>query len=445
VRRVRHFLAIAPDRAGRPLHRQGATWFGLVEGRKTWYMYPPGTQVNYGDSTLRGAYDWALHLKSERVGEPFVCVQQRGEVLLLPKDWVHVSVSSGITAGIGGEHLGDVHEVDVHPTNDFFALLSAGQALEESAYVDTMTARKKHKATKTGVAKLSSDVGQFLKDISESEDIWIVNFYTLHNCSKCRDLSKSWQEVGLQTLGIASTGVVEVGAGKSGEILDSWKRFGVLSVPTLVIFQGGQRELRQHSHFLEEDSVESFNGKFLTADTEDEIMNVTLTTLEALKAAGGYRGSVSERTSKSRRLRHLALNFLQQADALQPNHPEVVILTARILGLGLKDVVAAKSVVRAYADYVTSQEATGGHAIPVRTTAVIYHALGQLLASMQSHQEAVEMFKRATGVDETYYSSFLDLIRIYSSDTKKDPEAAEEVWASLREMNTTQHYPRLAQ
>lgn len=447
---VRHYLSIVPNRAGILLRSlDGPFWFGLVEGERTWYLYPPDSSLHYGEDPLAGAYQWALNLKSEVVGEPYICTQRRGEMLLLPEGWTYAFVSSGISGGIGGEftksletRVSEVETVPLSERSSFFSLLAAGRTLEEAAYKDIAAAKKRHKATKTGVAKLRSEVGYFLKDLSHSEDIWLVNFYSA-NCATCQEFSKIWQEVGLQMVGIASVGVVDVSdPSKVGGISESWRNYGILNVPSVVIFQGGRREVRSHQHFLEEDSLVSFHGAVILPSSEadssysshlltaEEVMNATLITLEALKTTGGYRGSVSESTARSRRYRHLALAYLQQADAIRRNHPEVVLLIARILGPGLKDPVGSKSILTSYKEYLISTVfSADGKLVPTRTVAVVFHALGQLYHSLKAYQLAVDMLRRAIEVDTKYLAPIFDLAQVHSK-TKND-EAATEVMAQL--------------
>jgi hypothetical protein len=415
-----------------------------VEGERTWYLYPPGSIPHYGEHPLVGAYQWALNLKSEVVGEPYICTQRRGEMLLLPEGWTYTFVSSGISAGIGGEITKSletrVSEVETAPSSEkrsFFSLLAAGRTLEEAAYKDISTAKKRFKATKTGVAKLRSEVGHFLKDLSDSEDIWLVNFYSA-DCAACQAFSKVWQEIGLNMVGIASVGVVDVSyPSKLGGISTSWRNFGISNVPSAVIFQGGRRKIRNHLHFLEEDSLVSMHGAVILPSSEvdcnssdslhlltaDEVMNVTMITLDSLKTNGGYRGSLSESTARSRRYRHIALAYLQQADAIRQNHPEVVLLIARILGPGLKDFAGSKSVIKSYCEYLMSIfSSEENKLVPARTAAVIFHALGQLYLSLNAHQFAVDMLQRAIDADTKYLAPILDLPQLRSG-TKNDEAA----------------------
>ena len=73
----------------------------------------------------------------------------------------------------------------------------------------------------------------------------------------CAGFATVWQETAAGLHGVASVGVVDVtnfGANKTG-IDDAWLRFGITSVPLIVIFKGHERKDRRHAHFLEEDTI----------------------------------------------------------------------------------------------------------------------------------------------------------------------------------------------
>ena len=234
-------------------------------------------------------------------------------------------------------------------------------AYDELAHRDQWEARQRHRATQTGVLQLSSDVGAFLRDLSLSEDIWVVQFI-VKDCLDCSGLARTWQDTAALLHGIASVGVVDVTTSKNGgeknEIDDAWSKFGISSVPFIAIFDGGQREPRRHVHFLEEDTLELANGKrYISLDGPDMKPQEIAGHVEMeyiFQSLDGDRqiGSVLDLTARAKRLRQRAMQYVKRAYELRPNHPHAYVLGARLLGPGLKLFDASNDLMLKYAEYL---------------------------------------------------------------------------------------------
>ena len=77
----------------------------LIRGKKTWYIYEPGSMPSKVSKTLDVLHgNWKEISLSEELkqGEkPFVCVQSPGTVLYLPQMYHHCTENNADTVGVG--------------------------------------------------------------------------------------------------------------------------------------------------------------------------------------------------------------------------------------------------------------------------------------------------------------------------------------------------------
>jgi hypothetical protein len=115
---------------------------------------------------------------------------------------------------------------------------------------------------------------------------------------------------------------------------------------------------------------------------------------------------------------------LKAASILQPNHPEVSLLSARILGAGLLDKVRSRSVLDSYLEHFQNKITENDHSIDPEVISEVYNAIGQLYNITEAHSVARECFENAkrvllAGVSTTSSPQSLDI------DTRLLPKIAE--------------------
>jgi hypothetical protein len=152
-----HMLSIGPSRSGLPLHSHGKTWISLVYGAKKWFLYPPGYNLpdSFGQEchalctvsqwiqsiyprmlSLPQVFDVSSTATAKQFGtsnrdprdnaslddwsnvfreiysfnrsanegfKPMECLQQAGDLVYLPDQWLHLTFNSGETVGYGGQ------------------------------------------------------------------------------------------------------------------------------------------------------------------------------------------------------------------------------------------------------------------------------------------------------------------------------------------------------
>lgn len=79
--------------SGVPMHTHGAVYADLQHGRKRWFMYPPGTQVEFDPNASQLQWLNAVYptLPSERA--PLECTCLPGETLYIPSQWWHATLN----------------------------------------------------------------------------------------------------------------------------------------------------------------------------------------------------------------------------------------------------------------------------------------------------------------------------------------------------------------
>jgi hypothetical protein len=100
-----HMLTLGGSHSGLPWHMHGATWIGLVFGKKQWFLLPPGTATAaQRGHPLYNAHYW-INNTLPTLAEPahLRCVQRPGEVLYLPAAWAHLTWNIGSAVAVGAQ------------------------------------------------------------------------------------------------------------------------------------------------------------------------------------------------------------------------------------------------------------------------------------------------------------------------------------------------------
>ena len=448
TRKVRHFLSMGPDRSGLPLQLSSRSWYGLIEGEKVWYIYIPEASVTQKDddngdddhdngSFLLDSFEWSLRLKSQTIGEPYVCVQERGDIIYLPEKYTYATVNNGISGEIGSKLFVDEEEIKANKIGSDFTThfnflqfqehIELATKLDDLAQRDIMKQRRKFKVAKGGILKLSSKVENFLKDLSESEDIWVVNFYVKKNCESCENLASIYESIASNFNDLASFSSVDVSSSmrdSTVQIDDSWIRYGVPAVPCIAIFKGGIRPKRTHDFFLEEDTIENSKGSLISIVNTDELSNHIMTEiLTQLKEPGVYSGGVTAITSLAKRYRYQAVDLLQSAYTHFELHPKLILLYARILAIGLreysKSVDILKSFIGKFDVLVQKKYLTNSLSI-----SSIYYSVGQLLIASKEDELGVSYLKKSIEFKSEFTPSYIEIILFLIR--QKESKLAEE-------------------
>lgn len=145
----RPYFAVGPSLAGLPFYEHGAMWEGVVVGKKKWFVYPPGlisahtsknkwADLGYHYGTGTTAQSWYTHVlpslndlpyaelhpsfATESLAEtlrtefrPLECLQMKGDIIVLPALWTHLTVNVGEVLSVGVE-LQVPHNVDMLKT-----------------------------------------------------------------------------------------------------------------------------------------------------------------------------------------------------------------------------------------------------------------------------------------------------------------------------------------
>ena len=85
-----------------PLHAHGAAWLGQASGSRLWYFLPPGTpRSRWGPRVNACGYASGAAAPPEGAAS---CVQRAGEVVYVPRGWVHATCAlDGWSVGVGGQ------------------------------------------------------------------------------------------------------------------------------------------------------------------------------------------------------------------------------------------------------------------------------------------------------------------------------------------------------
>ena len=100
------FLSLGTNGGGIDFHNHGDTLFGLLNGEKVWYIYPPGQtpeKVDRDIDLIKNNWknvSWFAYPKGD-ANRPRRCRQRAGELLYLPQLYEHATENNGEAIGIG--------------------------------------------------------------------------------------------------------------------------------------------------------------------------------------------------------------------------------------------------------------------------------------------------------------------------------------------------------
>lgn len=103
----KHVLSIGGRGAGLPPHKHTAAWLGMIVGRKRWVLLPPsalsGDEQLYLSTALQSPARWteAHRARLRRDAGLLECVQQPGELILVPAAWWHGTDNLGDVVAVG--------------------------------------------------------------------------------------------------------------------------------------------------------------------------------------------------------------------------------------------------------------------------------------------------------------------------------------------------------
>lgn len=99
-------LSVGPSGQGLPLHAHGAAWQALMHGKKLWALLPPGEHSP--DITLGLTVNTLLEKHSLGGTSATFCLQEPGEVIVVPHLWHHATMNIGDAISVGGQIKGEM-------------------------------------------------------------------------------------------------------------------------------------------------------------------------------------------------------------------------------------------------------------------------------------------------------------------------------------------------
>lgn len=146
------WLLVGTGRSGTELHIDPlytSAWVTLLEGRKRWCFFPPGTDTDLlgglsgGDSPALPALDWYLRFYGDEGMQGLGCItvlQHAGETVFVPAGWAHVVINLEITVAITHNyadrgHLRAIWEKCSEDEPHMLQALAAQLLIEERAIV----------------------------------------------------------------------------------------------------------------------------------------------------------------------------------------------------------------------------------------------------------------------------------------------------------------------
>ena len=84
--------------SGTQPHWHAGSWNALLRGRKKWLLWPP-ERASYAHSHVATSAEAAVAAG----GEPLVCEQRAGEVILVPPLWGHATINQAPALGFATE------------------------------------------------------------------------------------------------------------------------------------------------------------------------------------------------------------------------------------------------------------------------------------------------------------------------------------------------------
>jgi hypothetical protein len=258
-----HMLSMGASRSGLPFHVHGATWLGLVFGKKRWFLYPPGygqpESTHTAFSTVRPVYDWFVEVyptllnlpkpslfwvditgsktldDTDHVGavagyRPFECIQNENDLMFLPNGWSHQTLNVGEAVALGGQaaltatdRLKLANDVLLKFPRNVDALKASGLSLAHHAIEIEELSKSELQVTSSGLVRLTKE--NFVRLVYDSEDTWLIHVFDRNmNTTGVpgEAFSRTWHSVASRLRGLVSVGAVELESGIAGgtDILD---------------------------------------------------------------------------------------------------------------------------------------------------------------------------------------------------------------------------------
>eukprot|EP00928_Gymnodinium_smaydae_P065804 TRINITY_DN48896_c0_g1_i1.p1 TRINITY_DN48896_c0_g1~~TRINITY_DN48896_c0_g1_i1.p1 ORF type:complete len:391 (-),score=53.63 TRINITY_DN48896_c0_g1_i1:220-1392(-) len=97
-------VSLGPSSQGVPLHAHGGAWQALVHGKKLWGFLPPDKHpLSRIGMTVKDILKEMTEVDWSGKAPPLFCLQEPGEVLVLPHHWKHATMNIGETISIGAQ------------------------------------------------------------------------------------------------------------------------------------------------------------------------------------------------------------------------------------------------------------------------------------------------------------------------------------------------------
>ena len=94
-----------PGLSGAPHHFHEAAWNALIYGRKRWFLFPPASAIySTKPALLYLLEDYPLQVAQGR--KPLECMQEAGDILVLPTGWGHAVLNVRESIGAAREFRG---------------------------------------------------------------------------------------------------------------------------------------------------------------------------------------------------------------------------------------------------------------------------------------------------------------------------------------------------
>lgn len=98
-------ISIGPAMSGLSFHSHSEAWLGLVGGEKLWLIAKPDAlpAAEHGTGSAKTTWRWIMDGGFDRVpaGSVKICVQRRGEIIYLPRWYMHATINFGDAVGMG--------------------------------------------------------------------------------------------------------------------------------------------------------------------------------------------------------------------------------------------------------------------------------------------------------------------------------------------------------
>ena len=82
---------------GSPQHLHNSAWNLMLSGKKEWFFWSPGAASITTTPPLKAYQEWKQEAE-------YTCIQEDGDVVLIPEDWGHATFSLGENVGFAAEY-----------------------------------------------------------------------------------------------------------------------------------------------------------------------------------------------------------------------------------------------------------------------------------------------------------------------------------------------------